>query len=153
MNKFYHAIAAKHFHFPGWGMIHEGYPMSVAKFSNEVFVIALSPADFKLYKLEEAKDIAKTIRNKLGQLMPVSAFAAPPFSMLEPYFTWTVSAGHTCPDGCCGDDTPQFIKVCANKEEALALAEVKKLEFTNPTAFVKVTGPAFSQLHSNRTGF
>jgi hypothetical protein len=146
--KFFTVTAIKRFPLAGWTTVQEGQTLSVAKW-NELFVLATPRGSFAILTAEQCQERVKTVRDSNGK--PVPAQGTPAITGKEVQFTWRVEAGHTCPDGCCGEDAPRFEKTCGSKEEAIELA--KKLEngdFKGALAFVRVMGPAFYQKHWNR---
>jgi hypothetical protein len=146
--KFFSATATKRFALTGWEMIQQGQTVHVAKW-NDLFVVATSEKNFAVCTAETASGLVKTLRDQNNK--PLPSRRAPRITGTETQFTWRVEAGHTCPDGCCGDESPTFEKVCGGKDEALALAsKLEKGDYKNPTAFVRVMGPAFYQKHWNR---
>jgi len=145
--KFFSATATKRFALTGWEMIQQGQTVHVAKW-NDLFVVATSEKNFAVCTAETASGLVKTLRDQNNK--PVPSRRAPRITGTETQFTWRVEAGHTCPDGCCGEDAPQFEKVCGGKDEALALAsKLEKGDFKGTLAFVRVMGPAFYQRHYN----
>lgn len=146
--KFFTVTAIKRFPLAGWTTVQEGQTLSVAKW-NDLFVLASSEKSFAILTAEQCQGLVKTVRDSAGR--PVPCRRALAVTGKEVQFTWRVEAGHTCPDGCCGEDAPRFEKICGSKEEAIELA--KKLEngdFKGALAFVRVMGPAFYQKHWNR---
>ena len=121
--KFLSATATKRFALTGWEMIQQGQMVHVAKW-NDLFVVATSEKNFAVCTAETASGLVKTLRDQNNK--PVPSRRAPRITGTETQFTWRVEAGHTCPDGCCGEDAPRFEKTCGSKEEAIELA--KKLE-------------------------
>jgi hypothetical protein len=140
--KFFSATAIKNL--PMWdcGVIPVGGQMFVAKW-NDLFVIARNERNFWVVSAEEAKGCIKTVRDEAGK--PVLGYRAPKMAPVGAKFEWNVECGTTCPDGCCGDEAPEFKQKCANKEEALALATRMEGKFTSPFTFIRVRGPAFYQ--------
>jgi len=139
--KFFAATAVKDVYMAR-GRVAFGTRMYVAKW-NGLYVVALNEKEYFIFTAEQAMGYVKTERNQFGK--PVVAFyKAPKIMGTEEPFTWKVMAGHTCPDGCCGDDCPTFQETVSGKEAALALeAKLEKGEFKGPLCWVRVIGPAY----------
>lgn len=146
---FYLAKAIRTLYFGNWGIVKEGDQMFVAKWQDK-YVVAKNDVNFYVLTAEEAALQVKTVRIN-GKLKAASNYISPRITGEEKAFTWNVEAGHTCPDGCCGDDCPTFTQVCKTEQEAMDLAKgLESGNFSGECAFVRVMGPGFSRHNWNR---
>lgn len=138
---FYYATALMPLHFSN-GTMERGARVMIAK-HGENFILARGTKGFFVVSEKDARDMVKTIREN-GKLIAVPASKAPQITGTEEQFQWKVAAGHTCPDGCCGDECPEVLENCADKAEALRIRDILIRErYNKPTCFVRVSGPAY----------
>lgn len=127
--------------------LNRNHPVSVAKWKNDFYVIALNSKLFTILPEDLASFAVKTIRLD-GKLIPSRGIT---ITGTEDAFKFKVQAGHTCPDGCCGEDSPHLTETLNSPEEATKrFNTLVREDYNRPMDFVRAYGPGLSLRNWNR---
>jgi hypothetical protein len=123
------------------------HPVSVAKWKDGFYVIALNSKLYTILSEEHASFTVKTIRLD-GKLIPSKGIT---ITGTEDAFKFKVQAGHTCPDGCCGEDSPRLTETLSSPEEATKrFNALVSDDYNRPMDFVRAYGPGLALRNWNR---
>jgi hypothetical protein len=138
--KFFKATVKSNFVYIGGEYLLKGHPLSVARWG-AFYVVALNDKTFSILSEEDASIHLQTKRIN-GKLTPAKPLNINPNTSNK--FKYTITAGYTCPDGCCGEDSPYLTEVLTSKEDAIKHASsLASGEFGGPLGFVNVHGPGY----------
>lgn len=145
--KFFKAITKVNSFYLNGEYLPKGHLLGVARWKDDLYVVALNNKCFSVLTEEEASIRLQTKRID-GKPIPYKGFH---ITGTEDAFKFKVQAGHTCPDGCCGEDSPHLTETLNSPEEATnRFNTLVKGDYNRPMDFVRAYGPGLSLRNWNR---
>lgn len=123
--------------------------LGVAKYKDDLWIVAFNDTLFSILPTEDLQGYIKTRRDQNNKPRPVPGGFN--ITGTENAFKFKVQAGHTCPDGCCGDDSPHLTETFNSPKEATErFNTLVREDYNRPMDFVRAYGPGLSLRNWNR---